>query len=91
MSVVKGTESSANEEIAWIHVRRIDHIGRWRRIVNPDRSRDTDPDDDCCLHRRRPTEADEDGEGSEQGVSRKNGHDLPPGSIRNMRRTQTAH
>jgi hypothetical protein len=55
MSVVKRTESSANEETAWIHVRRIDHIGGWRRIVNPDRSRDTDPDDDCSLHRRRPT------------------------------------
>jgi hypothetical protein len=45
------TEGSANKEGPRISISRIDYIGRWRRIVNPHRSRDTDPDDDCCLRR----------------------------------------
>lgn len=47
MPVVKRTESSANEETAWIHIRRIDHVGRrradsidWRQLI------------ECGPHRR---------------------------------------
>jgi hypothetical protein len=67
-AVAERTKRSTNEEAAGIQVRREDHIGRWRRIVHPDRSRDADPDGDCCLRTLRPEQghqAKEGGEGPE--------------------------
>jgi hypothetical protein len=71
MTVAIRTEGIANEEAARISVRRINHIGRWRRIINPDRGRDTDSDEDCCLGGLRPKkarQANEGGESSEHGA-----------------------